>query len=324
MHQSAHPILASHDLAVSIDFYRRLGFVLLCQDSPEQPTFATVARDGIELHLQWAQAQPHTPWVPTDWGIWAYPTDRPVYRFEVSDVDRLYQDFFDNGCIDLQSDQVGRWTVPSGTPWRTREFMLRDPAQNGLLFYSLKVKEPQMKYPLSEDIEAMRARGYDPVLAKAQLLSSRWQEKERVKALIRSAFRAVVLGQGIGLDEAQGIDGYESKQCCAARRCADEKTNWAAITLEQLIACRSSLSFFDAAGMRFHLPAFLIADLDGDGEFGMDFSLTYSSQIQEIFALLNSQQRESVRQFLHYILCEPNYSQSQEKIRSALAGYWAN
>jgi hypothetical protein len=64
---------------------------------------------------------------------------------------------------------------------------------------------------------------------------------------------------------------------------------------ELLNKCSSSLSFFDDEGMRFHLPAYLIADLNGEYRFGMAFALTQSSEIDEQFWLLNQDQREAVR-----------------------------
>jgi hypothetical protein len=42
-----------------------------------------------------------------------------------------------------------------------------------------------------------------------------------------------------------------------------------------LNACYSSLSFFDAEGMRFPLPAFLIAELNGGYLQDMSFQLAY-------------------------------------------------
>jgi len=41
--------------------------------------------------------------------------------------------------------------------------------------------------------------------------------------------------------------------------------------------CNSSLSFFNADGMRFHLPAFLIAELKGEYRCGIEICLTSRS-----------------------------------------------
>jgi uncharacterized glyoxalase superfamily protein PhnB len=110
----------SRDVARSIRFYARLGFVLAFQDAPVNAKYAGIRRDGVELHVQWHDAKE-----------WEYPNDRPTYRFVVQDVDRLFEEFRENGAL------------PDGanikdTPWGTREFHLRDPDGNGLQFYRLR------------------------------------------------------------------------------------------------------------------------------------------------------------------------------------------
>ncbi|AND68558.1 hypothetical protein ATSB10_11040 [Dyella thiooxydans] len=124
---AVHPVLACREVGESVRFYRDLGFVLLFQDAPEAPKYAAVGRDGVEIHLQWADA-----------GQWAYPTDRPVCRFQVDDVDALYEEFVASGSIGEQHHPEGPWARPSQTPWGTREFHLHDPGRNVLQFYSLR------------------------------------------------------------------------------------------------------------------------------------------------------------------------------------------
>lgn len=119
---SVHPILAAKDVITSVRFFEALGFHLSFQDDPKSPRYAAVTRDGIELHLQWADDQQ-----------WAFPTDRPTYRFVVSDVDEIFSEFSQSGCIDPSS--ASPWAKPAHTPWGTREFHLRDPGKNGLQFY---------------------------------------------------------------------------------------------------------------------------------------------------------------------------------------------
>ena len=122
--QSIHPVLASKDVEASVQFFRDLGFTLLFQDMPQAPKYAGVGRDNVELHIQWADPEQ-----------WAYPVDRPVYRFIVSDVDALYREFVRSGRINAETSQGSPWAAPANTPWGTREFHLRDPGQNSLQFY---------------------------------------------------------------------------------------------------------------------------------------------------------------------------------------------
>ncbi len=123
--QGVHPVLAASDVTTSVQFYCDLGFTLLFQDAPEMPKYAGVARDGVELHIQWADPEQ-----------WAYPTDRPAYRFIVSDVDAIYKEFVESGRIDTSTRQGSPWATPADTPWGTREFHVHDPGQNSLQFYS--------------------------------------------------------------------------------------------------------------------------------------------------------------------------------------------
>src|SRR6266566_1819939 len=114
---SVQPVLMSRDVVRSIHFYERLGFKLAGQDAPDDPKYARIQRDNIELHLQWHDARE-----------WDYPNDRPTYRFVVLDVDGLYKQFAESGAL---ADA----TTVNETPWGTREFHVRDPDLNGLQFY---------------------------------------------------------------------------------------------------------------------------------------------------------------------------------------------
>jgi catechol 2,3-dioxygenase-like lactoylglutathione lyase family enzyme len=120
---AVHPVLMCSDVDESIRFFQTLGFSLRFQDSPTSPQYAGVARDSVELHLQWhgdVQAFPHR--------------DRPVYRFLVDDVAALYEDFVARE-VALADPGSTPWSRPAVTPWGTKEFHLRDPDRNGLQFY---------------------------------------------------------------------------------------------------------------------------------------------------------------------------------------------
>jgi catechol 2,3-dioxygenase-like lactoylglutathione lyase family enzyme len=122
--ESVHPVLACSDVATSIRFYGRLGFVLAFQDDPDDPKYVAIRRDGVELHLQWHDK--------SEWGSTA---DRPVYRFLVQDVDDLYAELRAKGAVDGKSPVSSPWLAPGDTPWNTREFHVLDPDGNGLQFY---------------------------------------------------------------------------------------------------------------------------------------------------------------------------------------------
>lgn len=114
--EAVHPVLMVRDVAASIRFFQLLGFELAFCYSPDDPKYAGVRRDGVELHLQWHDAMDFSS------------GDRPTYRFVVAEVDELSKEFSAKHA-DLDRTEV------RDTPWGTREFHVRDPDRNGLQFY---------------------------------------------------------------------------------------------------------------------------------------------------------------------------------------------
>jgi catechol 2,3-dioxygenase-like lactoylglutathione lyase family enzyme len=115
--EAVHPVLMVRDVARSVRFYAALGFALRGQDSASDPKYVWIARDGVELHLQWHDA-----------AEWSDPNDRPTYRFPVQDVDGLHAQL--RAC-----GEALEMTSVTDTSWGTREFHVRDPDRNGLQFY---------------------------------------------------------------------------------------------------------------------------------------------------------------------------------------------
>lgn len=151
------------------------------------------------------------------------------------------------------------------------------------------------------------------------------EEKKRVLKLIRSAFRGVTLGEGIGLREANGLDDYADTETLAAYRAQDEKNNWSAISFEDLGRYHWSLSYFDAAGMRFHLPAYLVADLVEGGLTGGDIVfrlVSFENLGTKRYEMLTASQHNAVREFLLLRLSDADYEFYHPEIEAALRGYW--
>jgi hypothetical protein len=180
-----------------------------------------------------------------------------------------------------------------------------------------------MKRITPNELAEMRARGFDRVtIREAEEALERGKIADELILTISEAFRGVTLGDGVGLRQAQGLDDYEDNETCAAYREHDEKDDWQAISSDDLNDCNSSLSFFDAEGMRFHLPAYMIAELRGEYGFGMAFSLTQVGDFDYYYSALNYQQRQAVRQFLLFLLKEPDYGFDRDHIECALNSYW--
>ena len=149
-------------------------------------------------------------------------------------------------------------------------------------------------------------------------------ERQGLIEFISHAFEGVSLGDGIGLYQAQAIDDYKSKDEELLVRGTDEKLNWKSISSVSLNKCNSSLSFFDAEGMRFHLPAFLISDLKGEYGFGVEFCLTHLSEYSKAqFSLLSQVQREAVRMLLNFYITTPDCEFYTIDMANAFLGFWA-
>jgi hypothetical protein len=147
--------------------------------------------------------------------------------------------------------------------------------------------------------------------------------RERVAKLVSEAFDGVTLGNGIGLWQGQAIDDYADAKTIATARLRDEKCDWRAISVDDLNRCHSSLCFFDAEGMRFHLPAFLLAELNGTLSEGITFTLTMMNDYRmKQFAVLSAAQRKSIRESLLIFKDDPDFEYERPTIESALADYW--
>lgn len=121
---AVHPVLPARDIIISVTFFQTLGFTLLFQDSATDPRYAVVERDGAQLHLQWH-----------DETQWAFPTDRPAFRFLVDDTDALFLEYQQKAAHALAAIARTPWARPANTPWGTREFHMLDPAGSSLQFY---------------------------------------------------------------------------------------------------------------------------------------------------------------------------------------------
>lgn len=149
-------------------------------------------------------------------------------------------------------------------------------------------------------------------------------DERRVADLVREAFEGVTLGDGVGLLQGQGLDDYARAETLAEYRSRDEKDDWSRIPVSKLNDCHTSLAFFDAQGMRFHLPAYLMAELEGSLTQDVLFYLTYVHDENAIsrFAALNDAQRSAVREFLFLRLSDPEYEFELPLIEMALDKYW--
>ncbi len=139
--------------------------------------------------------------------------------------------------------------------------------------------------------------------------------KEELIKKIQMAFKDVKLEDGIGLWEAQGVDEYADNKKMAELIAKDERNNWENLSYKDMAFCSSSLSFFDAKGMRFCLPKFLIFDLLKEEVFEeynlyapeVLFTLGYrldEDYQKKRYSLFNKEQINAVITYLEYGLQE--------------------
>jgi hypothetical protein len=83
--------------------------------------------------------------------------------------------------------------------------------------------------------------------------------------------------------------------------------------------CQSSLSFFNANGMKFHLPAYIIGSLRGEVDAPL-FHITHlGSHMEAALATLSAAQKMAVIDYLTWCLTEDEYSFEHADISKALS-----
>lgn len=186
------------------------------------------------------------------------------------------------------------------------------------------------------------------------MVANRDTKREGLINQIFSAFKGVRLGNGVGLTEAQAIDCYASPDERKEYRSHDETENWIEIPVRSLYRYWDSVSFFDAAGMRFHLPVFLLLALEyfeeevekmynegpvrgtvPDIEFHLTSVLKYLDDGSEDgikmrefdaerFSLLNAEQMGCVIRFLEFRTCELGKEDNQRILLERAITHWTS
>jgi hypothetical protein len=142
---------------------------------------------------------------------------------------------------------------------------------------------------------------------------------------IERAFAGVRLGAGVSLREADVIDDYGTEADRKKARAQDELEDWKRIPDDLISRYYSCLSFFDAEGMRFHLPAYMrfalrhYKDSDSASIDSTIFALGYDD---DRFSLLTAPQRAAVRQFLKFMAFNGGHHVSSDRARLALEEVW--
>jgi hypothetical protein len=171
------------------------------------------------------------------------------------------------------------------------------------------------------DVEELRDHTRDQQLIDA---FSNWVERfaprvDEVISEISAAFADTRLDDGIGLFQATGLDDYASDEELKRLRQRDEKTDWRRISYADLERCYAAPSFFDAKGFVFHLPAFLIAELNDRHPYGFIDQLFRTEEHPKGWRqLLTDKQRGAIISTLNLIREHPNYEHNRNEIDLAI------
>ncbi|MFT3992347.1 MAG: hypothetical protein QM680_13160 [Luteolibacter sp.] len=157
------------------------------------------------------------------------------------------------------------------------------------------------------------------IIAYEELLYRR----EKLELHIKTAFSGCRLGDGIGLLEADAWDMCVDPEKPKQAREKDEREDWQKLSRDDLYWCNSALSFTDSLGYRFLLPAFMLADLDGDIDelIIIHLSLTKEDRLGKR-SLLNSDQIRTIIEFLMLILDDSDSISHHEAIAESLNVFW--
>lgn len=135
-------------------------------------------------------------------------------------------------------------------------------------------------------------------------------EKLELIAFINRAFENVPQPEDITLHVAQAHDDYDYDNNSTHRK-KDFIGKWQNIPTEHLAKCTSALSFVDAVGMRFYLPAYMVWVLNNFGKLEIDDFVLYAldnhpndselkDYFKERFSLFNEQQMQACALFVRY------------------------
>lgn len=131
-------------------------------------------------------------------------------------------------------------------------------------------------------------------------------------AEITAAFDGVSREDGVSLREGRVLDDYGTNEECAAARSLDTDTRWQDVSDADMQRYESSLSFMDAIGFRYHLPAYMARDLrlNIHPQYGMSSDIVpylnphlgtnLHGHAMDHFRLLTSTQGRAVCHFLEF------------------------
>ncbi len=179
---------------------------------------------------------------------------------------------------------------------------------------------------MKEDLDWMRSpesaeSGYNE--AQIKIYEQIFRKKQDLEARINSAFDGVVLGEGVGIIEADKRDTCFDPEKLKCAREKDERQSWRVFTKDDLYRYSSALSYTDAEGFRFMIPAFMLGDLSCllDESTLIHLSLVRDDS-HDRYSMLNATQLATIINFLELYREDPDSKFHHETIDQALAVFW--
>ncbi len=163
---------------------------------------------------------------------------------------------------------------------------------------------------------------------------------------IKRAFGRIEFPSHCGLHAAVAMDDWISDEI-TLRNLTLEKDfagDWWDVPIEHLLNCMTGLSYLDADGIEFYLPAYMVALIDRPEAFyiselfSRDGTLIFSmlpeydddedfrTYFEEQFAKIVGHKKKVCREFLEFIRLDEHYSRQAKElsIKALESEYWAN
>ncbi len=156
-------------------------------------------------------------------------------------------------------------------------------------------------------------------------------DKKKVLKQLEEAFKGITLEDGVSLGETIELDDFRKIPKDSIARGNDETNDWKELTRRkdfQKTCWNGGVTFFDAKGFRFHLPAYLTLDLRSN-VLGDITQLVISNltkphkEREEGFTIFSEQQRAAVYNAVMYIHKYEIYPLNEEEY-SGLHRYWGS
>lgn len=172
-------------------------------------------------------------------------------------------------------------------------------------------------------IEEMRKCGYDrSTIAEAEAWFEQGKAADAIVEQIEAAFADVRLEEGIGLRQSHGIDNYAGADQLRRLRDSDEKDDWRRIDAQLLASSEAAPSFLDGKGLRFHAPAFMVAELRGQTETDFVGRLIYGLyNVRDFVESLTPPQRAAIIACIQFYGNLDQYGYEPNDIEAAIAGF---